>query len=179
MQLKDKFKNEIVGKLKKELWKKNIYQVPKLKKIVINTWIWTYLTRSWRTCEEVVENLTKIFWQKPIVINTKLSVSNFKLRQWMANWVKITLRWEKMFNFFEKLVNVVLPRIRDFRGVSKRTFDKTWNYSLWISDITVFPEINLEDISKTHWLQINFCIDAQEKAEAFELLKNLWLPFEK
>lgn len=179
MLLKDKFKKEIIGKLKTQLWKKNIYQVPRLEKIVINVWAWTYLTKTWRTIDEIIENLSKITWRKPVVVNTKLSVSNFKLRKWMANGVKVTLRWDAMYNFLEKLITIVLPRIRDFRWIPKKTFDKVWNYSLWVKDITVFPEINLEDISKSHWLQINFSIKSQEKSESFELLKILWLPFEK
>jgi large subunit ribosomal protein L5 len=164
MSLIKKVKWELVGKLKEKLWKKNVYEVPKIEKIVINVWIWTYLQRwSWRNAEEVVDNIAKVTWQKPVVINTKLSVSNFKLRKWAPNWVKVTLRWEKMYAFLDKLISIVFPRTRDFRWISKTSFDKDWNYVIWIKDIAVFPEINMEDISKTHWLQINFSINSKWK----------------
>lgn len=180
MNLRQKFYKEILAKLKKDLWKENDFEVPKLDKLVINVWVWSYLQNwSWRSVDDVVDNITKISWQRPVIVKSKIAVSNFKLRKWMSNWVRVTLRWDVMYNFVEKLVHIALPRVRDFKWVSKKAFDKNWNYTLWISDVTIFPEISLEDISKTHWLQLNFSTSASNKEEAWELLKNLGLPFQK
>jgi len=180
MNLRQKFTKEILAKLKKELGKKNDFEVPRLTKIVVNTWMWSYLQWGWwRSANDVVDNITKITWQKPVIVNSRLAVSNFKLRKWMPNWVRVTLRWDKMYNFLEKIINVALPRIRDFKWVSKKSFDKNWNYTLWLRDVTIFPEINLEDISKAHGLQLNFSTTSEDKNWALELLKHLGLPFQK
>jgi large subunit ribosomal protein L5 len=96
----------------------------------------------------------------------------------MSNWVKVTLRWERMYNFVDKLINLALPRVMDFKWLSKK-FDKEWNYSVWIKDISMFNEINLEDISKTHWLQINFSIKNGSRENSLALLQKMWLPFKK
>ena len=170
--------NKINEELKSELSLKNKNQVPSLEKIVLNVWVWSYLTKWKTSLDDVIENIAAISWQKPLIIKAKLAVSNFKLRKWMSNWVKVTLRWERMYNFLDKLNNLVIPRIMDFRWLSKK-FDKKWQYSIWIKDITIFNEINLEDISKTHWLQINFSINNASKENSFALLSKMWLPFKK
>lgn len=179
MTLRQDYKTTITGQLKELLKKVNIYQVPELKKIVVNVWVWSYLLKWKTSVDDVVDNITKITWQKPTVVNSKLAVSNFKLRKWMPNWVRVTLRWNRMYDFVEKLINVSLPRARDFRWISKKAFDQSWNYNLWLSDVWIFPEIELDDIWKTHWVQITFSVKAQAKDESVELLKALWLPFEK
>lgn len=180
MNLRQKFNKTLLAELKKVLWKKNDFEVPRLEKIVVNTWVWSYLQWGWwRSIDDVFENITKITWQKPVIVNSKLAVSNFKLRKWMANWIRVTLRWEKMYNFVEKLTNIALPRVRDFKWTSIKSFDKNWNYTIWLNDVTIFPEIALEDISKTHGLQINFSTSSKDKNWALELLKLLGIPFQK
>jgi len=170
--------NKINKELQSELSLKNENQVPSLEKIVLNVWVWTYLTKWKTSIDDVIENIALISWQKPLVIKAKLAVSNFKLRKWMSNWVKVTLRWEKMYNFIDKFINLVLPRLMDFRWLSKK-LDKEWQYSIWVKDITIFNEVNLEDISKTHWLQINFSINNASKEKSYALLEKMWLPFKK
>lgn len=179
MTLNKKLLEKVSKDLQKKLWKKNIYQVPRITKITINSWVWTYIARwAWRNISDVVDNITNISGQKAIVIKAKLSVSNFKLRKWMSAWVKVTLRWDKMYWFIDKMTNIVFPRVRDFQWISKK-LDKMWNYSIWLKDVSVFPEISLDDIWKTHWIQINFSIDTESKEDSFELLKTLNLPFKK
>ena len=180
MNLKEEFVGKIIQELKIALKRKSIYQVPIINKLVINVWVWTYLLKAKTVVDDVVDNVSKITGQKPIVINSKLAVSNFKLKKWVPNWVKVTLRWKKMFDFIEKLISVWLPRERDFRWISKKSFDDRWNYNLWIKDVTIFPEVELDDISKTHWVQIVFSLaNCDNKEDSQKLLKALWLPFEK
>lgn len=179
MSLKEEYSAKIMQELKQALWKNNSLALPKIDKIIVNVWVWSYLQKWKRTIEDVIDMITKITGQKPLVVNSRVSVSNFKLKKWVPNWIKVTLRWKKMFDFIEKLITVCLPRIRDFRWVSKKAFDTVWNYTLWISDITVFPEIDLDDISKSHWIQIVFSIKNSNKDDSFKLLKAIWLPFEK
>ena len=170
---------KITGDLKTSLNKKNIYQVPRIKKVIVNVWIWTYLLKWWTTADDIVDNITAITWQMPVVIKSKLAVSNFKLRKWVSNWVKVTLRSKKMYDFLEKLITITFPRERDFRWISKKSFDKSWNYSFGIKDVSVFPEISMDDISKVHWLQITISMDSESKEDSLELLQKIWLPFEK
>jgi len=170
--------NKIKKDLQSELSLKNPNEVPSLEKVVLNVWIWSYLNKWKTSIDDVIENISSISWQKPLIIKAKMAVSNFKLRKWMSNWLKVTLRWKNMYNFLDKLINLVLPRVTDFKWLSKK-FDKEWNYSIWLKDISVFNEINLEDISKTHWLQINFSIKNSSKDNSFALLEKMWLPFKK
>ena len=170
--------DKINEELKKVLWLKNKYEVPRLEKIVINVWAWSSLTKWKNTIDEIVNNVSLIAWQKPIVIKTKIAVSNFKLRKWMANGVKVTLRWQRMYNFLDKLVNIVLPRTMDFKWTTKK-FDNKWNYSIWIKDVTIFNEVLLDDISRTHWLQVNFSVVNWSKEKTYWLLKKFWIPFKK
>lgn len=170
--------SKINKELQKELSFKNENQVPSLEKITLNVWVWTYLQRWKTSIDDVIENVSLISWQKPLLIKAKLAVSNFKLRKWMSNWLKVTLRWERMYDFVDKLRNLVLPRIMDFKWLSKK-LDKEWQYSVWIKDVTIFNEINLEDISKTHWLQLNFSIKNAWKENSLALLEKIWLPFTK
>jgi len=170
--------NKINGELKKDLSLKNENQVPSLEKITLNVWAWSYLLRWKTSIDDIIENISLISWQKPLIIKAKLAVSNFKLRKWMTNWVKVTLRWERMYNFLDKLINIVLPRVMDFSWLSKK-LDKEWQYSIWVKDISIFNELNFEDISKTHWLQINFSIKNASKENSLALLQKIWLPFKK
>ncbi|MCD5382983.1 50S ribosomal protein L5 [Candidatus Gracilibacteria bacterium] len=170
--------NKINEELKSELSLKNKNQVPSLEKIVLNVGVGSYLTKGKTSLDDVIENIAAISGQKPLIIKAKLAVSNFKLRKGMSNGVKVTLRGERMYNFLDKLNNLVIPRIMDFRGLSKK-FDKKGQYSIGIKDITIFNEINLEDISKTHGLQINFSINNASKENSFALLSKMGLPFKK
>jgi len=179
MQLKERYVKEIVPSLKKKLWKDNIMEIPKLEKVVLNMWIWTYI-RNWnKDFSSLKEHLSLIAGQAPIVRNSKKSISNFKLRAWMPVWMTVTLRWDKMYNFLDKLVNIVLPRVRDFRWINKKWFDKQWNYNFWIKEHTIFLEVPQNDVIKSHWLQITVKTTATTKEEWRELLNEMGFPFSK
>lgn len=179
MSLTQDIKGNVSKQLLVLLGKKNVYELPKIKAVVVNVWVWTYLSKSWTSIDDVVANIAAITCSAPVIHKAKLAVSNFKLRKWMQCWVRVTLRWKKMYWFLEKIIKVVLPRVRDFRWIKKKSFDKLWNYSFWLSDVTVFPELHIEDINKTHWIQITIVIDSDSKENSFELLKLVWLPFQK
>jgi len=177
--LKEKYLNEIIPTLKEKLEIKNIMDVPKVEKVVLNMWIWTYI-RSWnKDYSSLQEHLKLISWQAPTVRYAKKAISNFKLRAWMPVWLSVTLRWDRMYNFLEKLINIVLPRVRDFRWVNKKGFDKQWNFNFWIKEHTIFLEVPQDDVIKTHWIQITIKTTAQSAEAWKELLTNMWFPFSK
>ena len=177
--LKEKYLKEIVPALKKTLKIANIMEVPKVEKVVLNMWIWTYIRSGNKDYSVLQEHLKLISWQAPTVGFAKKAISNFKLRAWMPVWLSVTLRWDNMYNFLEKLVNIVLPRIRDFRGVSKRGFDKQWNYNFWVKEHSIFLEVPQSDVVNNHWIQITIKTTAQNKDAWKELLIALWFPFSK
>ena len=172
------YQTEIKTQLKTELDLSNINQVPKLEKIVINSGVGRAVQDS-KHLDVVVATLTKISGQKPVVTKAKNSISAFKLREENPIGVKVTLRGEHMWDFLDRLIAVVIPRMRDFRGLSMKSFDPQGNYSIGINDQTVFPEISYEDASATHGLQINIVTTAKNKDQAVLLLKKLGLPLEK
>ncbi len=177
--LKEKYIKEIVPELQKDLGLSNIMEVPKVEKVVLNMWIWTYI-RTWnKDFSSLKEHLSLIAGQACTVRYAKKSVSNFKLREGMPVWLTVTLRWENMYNFLEKLIHVVLPRVRDFRGVNKNWFDKQGNYNLWVKEHTIFLEVPQDDVVKPHWVQITVKTTAKNKEAGRALLEKMWFPFSK
>jgi len=178
-QLKEKYVKEGVPALKEKFGFKNIHAVPVVEKIVVNVGIGTELRTNSNAPEEVSEMIAQITGQKPIITMSKEAISNFKLRADQPNGVKVTLRKEKMWNFLNKLINITLPRIKDFRGVSASSFDGRGNYSLGIKDHTIFPEIDTSRLTKIRSLQVVISTSSQNNIQGFELLTLLGMPFQK
>lgn len=177
-ELLNKYTTEIAPKLKESLGLKNINQVPRLQSIHLNVGIGSYMSNS-SDYSPILENVTKIAGQKPVVIKSKKSVSNFKLRAGEPNGIAVTLRKDRMYDFFRKLIHVVLPRVRDFRGISRKSFDGNGNYSFGIVEHTIFPEIATQELVKAHGLQITIKTSTRSDKEAFALLEAFGFPFEK
>ncbi len=175
--LKARYQQEIVPELKKRLNIKNINAVPKLQKVVVNVGIGKLLEGG-KDYSEIVNNIAQITGQQPVVAKAKKSISNFKIREGMPVGIHVTLRGDKMYDFVNKFVNITLPRMRDFRGLSTKSFDKNGNYSVAMREHTVFPEINPDDIVKTHGMQITFVTTAGDNETAYEFLKELGFPFQ-
>lgn len=179
MSFKKNYKEKILPNLQKELGIKNAMDIPKIEKIVLNMWIGTFIKNGWKDYSTLKKDLSLIAWQFPVVKNAKKSISNFKLREWMPVWLMVTLRWDRMFYFLEKLVQVISPRIRDFRWFSTKSFDKEWNYNFWIKEHIIFPEVPQLDIVKPHGLQITIKIKWNNKEYNKALLQALEFPFTK
>ncbi len=176
-ELHQKFETEIVPELMKELGIENIMAVPKLDKIVVNAGIGKEVRNNSAVTSEFAEDLAIITGQKPVVIQSKKAISNFKLRIGMDSGLKVTLRGERMWDFYYRLVNVVLPRVKDFRGVSRKSFDKHGNYALGIREHTVFPEIDTSRMVKIRPLQVIINTTADNDEAALALLDKLGMPF--
>ncbi len=177
--LKEKYTKEIVPALKEKLELSNVMDVPKLEKVVLNMWIWTYIRSGNKDFSSLQEHLTLIAGQACTVRYAKKAVSNFKLRAWMPVWLTVTLRGDAMYNFLEKLIHVVLPRVRDFRWINKKGFDNQGNYNFWVKEHSIFLEVPQNDIVKNHWLQITVKTTAKSKEAGKELLTEMWFPFSK
>jgi len=178
-RLKTQFKTSIVDDLKNELSLENVHQVPRLEKVVINVGLGR--SKDDKRMFEVVRNtLRKITGQQPVEVIAKKSIASFKIRAGMNTiGMKVTLRGDKMYEFIDRLTNIVLPRVRDFHGVNKKAFDPQGNYSLGLQEQSVFPELNFEDISQLHGLQINFVINNSSPEKSRVLLEKFGIPFEK
>jgi len=174
--LKEKYSKETRVSLKKSLGKKNIYEVPALTKIVINT-SFGKLSPDQKTREQISNNLAKIAGQKPLFTSAKKAIAGFKTRKGQVIGAKVTLRGEKMFHFFEKLVSIVLPRLRDFRGVSGNSFDKKGNYTIGFREINNFPEVEYSKSERAIGLEATICTNAKTTQEARALLAELGVPF--
>lgn len=172
------YQENIVPKLKDELGIKNVMAVPKLIKITVNVGAKEALSDK-KVMEKIVDQLSVIAGQKPIIRKAKKAIAGFKLRIGDPVGVCVTLRGGKMYDFFEKLVKLVLPRVRDFRGVPVKSFDNQGNYSLGFSEQIVFPEIEYDKIDKIRGLEINITTTAKNKDEGKKLLELLGMPFEK
>lgn len=179
MSFKDNYKKNILPNLQKELGIKNMMDIPKLEKIVLNMWIGTYIKNWGKDYTTLKTDLSLIAWQASVVKNAKKSISNFKLREWMPVWLMVTLRWDKMFYFLEKFINIIGPRIRDFRWFSQKSFDNEWNYNCWIKEHTIFPEVPQQDVVKPYWMQITLKIKWNNKEHNKALLKAMGFPFTK
>lgn len=178
-RLKALYKEDLVARLQKELELANVNQVPKLEKITLNVGLGK--NKDDKHFHEVVVNtLRKITGQQPIDRMAKKSIATYKIRRGMNRiGVSVTLRDARMYEFLDRLVNVVLPRVRDFHGVNPKAFDKAGNYSIGIVDQSVFPELGFEDTTTIHGLQINFVIKADQPAHSRALLEAFGMPFEK
>jgi large subunit ribosomal protein L5 len=175
--MKTKYKDVVAPELIKSQGYKNKMQVPKLEKIVLNLCVSVNNDRD--VLQAVADDMGKISGQKPIITKAKVSVSNFKLREGMPIGAKVTLRSNQMYDFMDRLVNVALPRIRDFRGIPENSFDGQGNYSLGMQEQTVFPEIDPDKVKKVHGMDITFVTSAKSDGEAKELLSLMGMPFAK
>lgn len=177
-RLKAAYKSTYAAELQKDLGLVNAMQVPKLEKIVLN--IGLGKAKDDKKMIEVATNtLTKITGQKPVETFAKTSIAGFKLREGNKIGLKVTLRGEYMYEFMDRLINIVLPRLRDFHGVSAKAFDKSGNYSLGLVDQSVFPELTFEETTTVHGMQAVFVIKCQEQAHARALLEKFGMPFQK
>ena len=177
-RLKDLYNDEIVAAMTKKFGYKNVMQVPKLDKIVINMGVGEAKDNA-KVLENAVSDLETITGQKAVLTRAKNSVANFKIREGMAIGCKTTLRGEKMYEFLDRLVNLALPRVRDFRGVNPNAFDGRGNYALGIKEQFIFPEIEYDKIDKTRGMDIIFVTTANTDEEARELLTLFNMPFAK
>ena len=175
-RLKEQYQNEIVGALTKKFGYKNIMEVPKLDKIVINMGVGEAKDNA-KLLDSAVADLEKITGQKAVICKAKKSVANFKLREGMPVGVKVTLRGDRMYEFVDRLLSVALPRVRDFRGVSPKSFDGRGNYSLGLKEQLIFPEIEYDKIDKLRGMEIVFATTAKTDEEGRALLKLLGMPF--
>jgi len=178
VNLYEKYKKEVVPALQKELGYKNVMQVPKIKKVIINAGIGRFVKEP-RYIDNVENTLTKITGQKPMRTKAKKSISNFKIREGMEIGVAVTLRGARMYQFLDKLVAITLPRVRDFRGLSDKSFDKNGNYTIGFKENLAFPEIKAEELEKIHGLQIIINTNVKNKAEGKALLIHMGFPFVK
>jgi len=178
-RLKALYNDSLAVELKEKLELKNIHQVPKMEKIVINVGMGR--SKDDKKMFEVVRTtLRKITGQQPVEIMAKKSIASFKIRQGMNTiGMKVTLRDDRMYEFIDRLANVVLPRVRDFHGVSAKAFDPKGNYSLGVTEQSIFPELTFEDVTHLHGLQINFVIANSNPANSRALLEGFGIPFEK
>ena len=176
-RLKKQYRENIIPKLMESRGYKNPMQVPAVKKIILNLCL--SLNHDRDTLNALASDLAIITGQKPVITKAKKSVSNFKLREGMPIGARVTLRNDKMYEFLDRLLNSALPRIRDFRGTSNKSFDGRGNYSMGLQEQTVFPEIDPDKVKLTHGLDITFVTSAKEDSEAKELLILLGMPFSK
>ena len=174
--LKERYENDIISRLMDEFEYDNIMEVPELEKVVINMGIGD-AGEDADLLDQAVESLRAITGQEPVITRAKKSVANFKIRKGMPIGCKVTLRGESMYEFLYKLVNVALPRVRDFRGVSANSFDGRGNYSLGIDNYTVFPELSVEEVSTILGMDVTVVTSAETDEEAKELLSSLGMPF--
>ncbi|MDD2591532.1 MAG: 50S ribosomal protein L5 [Erysipelotrichaceae bacterium] len=177
-RLKEKYLKEIVPALQKQFNYSSIMQVPKVEKVVINMGVGDAIANA-KALEEAVAELTMIAGQKPVITKAKKSIANFKLREGMAIGCKVTLRGERMYEFLDKLVNISLPRVRDFRGISKNAFDGRGNYTLGVKEQLIFPEINYDKVNKVRGMDIVIVTTAKNDEEGRALLSGIGMPFEK
>jgi large subunit ribosomal protein L5 len=174
-RLYQKYVNEVVPALK-EKWKyKNVHQIPRLEKIVVNMGVSASLEKN--ALEDAAKDLALITGRKPVISKSRKSIANFKLREGLPIGCRVTLRRDAMYEFLDRLIAATLPRIRDFRGVSNRSFDGRGNYSMGLAEQTVFPEIEMDKIKRTQGMDITFVTSAPTNAEAQDLLKFIGMPF--
>lgn len=178
VQLKKLYKEKIIPKMMEDFKYKNIMQVPRIEKIVVNMGLGE-AKENIKVIDAAAAQMGEITGQKPVVTRAKKSISNFKIRQGMPIGCKVTLRGDRMYDFLYRLINVVLPRIRDFRGVNKNAFDKLGNYSLGVKEQTIFPEIEYEKIDKVRGMDITIVTTAHTDEESSALLSLMGMPFSK
>ena len=172
------YKDEVVAKLTEQFGYTTVMQVPKIDKIVVNMGVGDAISNS-KLLDAAVEDLAQITGQKPLVTKAKKSIAVFKLREGMSIGAKVTLRGERMYEFYDKLISIALPRVRDFRGVNPNSFDGRGNYTIGVKEQLIFPEINYDKVLKIRGMDIIFVTTAQTDEEARELLSLMGAPFTK
>jgi len=175
-RLKQRYRNEVVPALLKEFKYKNMMAVPRLRKIVVNMGLGEAIQNA-KLLDAASRELGQISGQKPVITRARKSIANFKLRKNMPIGAMVTLRGDRMYEFFDRLANVALPRVRDFRGLSTRAFDGRGNYTLGLRDQLVFPEVDYAKVEKVKGMNISIVTDARSDAEGLALLRHLGLPF--
>jgi len=175
-RLRERYRREVAPALMRDLGHTNPMAVPRLEKIVLNMGLGE-ATQNPKLLDSAVEELAALSGQKPVVTRAKKAIANFKLREGVPIGAMVTLRGERMYEFFDRLVNVALPRVRDFKGVPDRAFDGRGNYSLGLREQLIFPEINLDKVDKVKGLTVVICTTARSDAEGKALLRALGLPF--
>lgn len=176
-RLKDEYNQNIRPQLMKEMGYTNVLEVPRLDKIVINMCIGAEAVNDKKKLDDAAQDLASIAGQKPVLTAAKKSIAGFKLREGMNIGAKVTLRRDKMYEFFDRLVTIAMPRTRDFRGLSSKSFDGHGNYALGVKEQIIFPEINYDKVEKIRGFDVVICTTAKSDAEAKALLKALNLPF--
>ena len=177
-RLKEKYEKTIVSDLMSKHNYKNVMEVPKIQKIVVNIGCGDATTNS-KLIEAAMKDHETITGQKPVATKAKKSIAGFKLREGQAIGCKVTLRGENMYNFLDKLISITLPRVRDFRGISNKAFDGRGNYTLGLTEQLIFPEIEYDDVVKVRGMDIVFVTSAKTNAEALDLLQGFGMPFKK
>ena len=175
-RLKEKYRTEIAPQLLKDLEYGNVNQVPKVDKVVLNMGLGEAIQNA-KVMDSAVQEMTVIAGQKPVVAKARKAIANFKLREGMPIGCRVTLRGDRMYEFLDRLISLALPRVRDFRGVSDRSFDGRGNYSLGIREQIIFPEIDLDKVDKVRGLSVSIVTTAKTDAEGKALLKALGMPF--
>jgi large subunit ribosomal protein L5 len=175
-RLKEKYAKEIIPALKDKFQYKSIMQVPKVEKICINKGMGVAVTDK-KLIDVALEEITTISGQKAVSTKSKKAISNFKLREDMPIGVRVTLRGDKMYEFMDRLMNIALPRVRDFRGVNAKGFDGRGNYTLGVKEQIIFPEISIDKVTKISGMDITFVTSAKSDEESYELLKAFGMPF--
>ena len=177
-RLKEKYKNEIISAMKEKFNYKNVMAIPKIEKIVVNMGVGEAVQDK-TELDIAMKELSLITGQKPIIRKSRKSIAGFKLRKNVPIGCKVTLRNNMMYEFLDRLLNIAIPRIRDFRGLNRNSFDKKGNYNFGIKDQTIFPEINLDDVKSTHGMNITVVTNAKTDEEARYLLELFGFPFKK
>lgn len=177
-RLQDKYLNEVVPAMMKEFNYKSVMECPKIEKVVVNIGVGDAIQNA-KLLDEAVEELTAITGQAPVVTKAKKSIANFKLREGMPIGCKVTLRRQKMYEFLDKLFNISLPRVRDFRGVSDTSFDGRGNYTLGIKEQIIFPEIDFDKVNRSRGMDVVIVTTAKTNEEARALLSKMGMPFKK
>ena len=177
-RLLERYRREIIPALMKRFGYKNLFQVPRLEKIVINMGVGQGAADV-KIIEQAAQELGLIAGQHPVITRAKKAISNFKIKEGQPVGVKVTLRRTRMYEFFDRLVNVAMPRIRDFRGVSPSGFDQGGNYALGLNEQLIFPEIDYDKVSRVQGMDVILCTTAESRDEAEELLKQLGMPFKE
>ena len=175
-RLREKYEKEIVPSLIRDRGYKNVYQVPRLEKVTLNMGVGEAIQNP-KVLESAVAELTAITGQRPVVTKARKAIANFKLRQGMPIGCMVTLRGERMYEFLDRLLSVALPRVRDFKGISDRSFDGRGNYSLGIREQIIFPEVDIDKVDKVKGITINICTTAKTDDEGRLLLRALGVPF--
>jgi large subunit ribosomal protein L5 len=177
-RLQERYRKEVLPALKEQFKYDNLYQAPRLTKVVLNMGLGEGSQDS-KIIEQSVEELATISGQRPVVTRAKKAISNFKLRKGQAVGAKVTLRRQRMYEFLDRLMNVAMPRSRDFRGVDPKGFDEAGNFSFGLTEQLIFPEIDYDSVSRTQGMNVNICSSATSQEEGLALLKALGMPFKE